>query len=151
MNRPLDEVDRSILRELKNNARLPIAELATRVRVSESTAHRRLKALIDAKVITRFTTETAPAVTADGVEALVKIRLQSSARAGLTSFYVFLRTLPGVEHVYFLAGDADFVVHMKGTGAQAVRHFVSEVISSRPEVSETNTSLIFEHGDGTHI
>lgn len=149
MNRPLDDVDKALLRELKNNARLPIAELAARIRVSESTAHRRLRALIDAHVITRFTVETTQGAGREGVEALVKIRLQPTARSGLDVFYDFLRGLASVSHVYFLAGGDDFVVHVRGEDARELRHFVSEVISSRPEVAETNTSLIFEHGEGS--
>jgi DNA-binding Lrp family transcriptional regulator len=42
---PVDEIDRKILAELQQDGRLTVTELAERVRLSVSPAHRRLRAL----------------------------------------------------------------------------------------------------------
>jgi hypothetical protein len=41
---PVDEIDRKILAELQQDGRLTVTELAQRVRLSVSPAHRRLRA-----------------------------------------------------------------------------------------------------------
>ncbi|WP_018295685.1 Lrp/AsnC family transcriptional regulator [Corynebacterium lubricantis] len=144
MNRPLDQVDRGILQAVRDNARMPIAEIATRVKVSESTAHRRLRSLIDDRVITKFSAEIDATALGLSTEALVQIRLHQGARSALREFASFLQSLPEIQQVYFVSGGSDFVAHVAVANSAALRDFVSDVISTRPEVASTNTSLIFE-------
>ncbi|WIM66770.1 Lrp/AsnC family transcriptional regulator [Corynebacterium breve] len=151
MNRPLDSIDRAIIATLQGNARIPIAELAARVNVSESTAHRRLRSLVDDHVITKFTAEVDIAALGLQTEALIHIRLHASARNALRSFQTFLQELPESRHVYFVSGGSDFVVHVAVADSATLRDFVSDSISARPEVASTNTSLVFEHRPGSGI
>src|SRR3546814_16321462 len=61
MRRPLDNTDRRILAELGRNARIPHAELATRVHLSRNAVRQRIDRLERDGVIRGYTTITPPA------------------------------------------------------------------------------------------
>lgn len=144
----LDEVDRAILAELEWDGRISNSELAARVGISESTCHRRVRAMIAAGVIAGFRTMIAPAAAGLTLEALIAIRLQASARGNLRQFQEYLQQLPATRHVYFVAGDQDFLLHVAVRDPVALRELVSDTLSIREEVAATNTSVIFDHAPG---
>ena len=146
--RDLDAIDRALLRELARDGRMPYSRLAESVGVAESTAHNRVRALMASGVITGFRAEVAPAALGLRLEALISIRLHAHARGDLRRFQAYLEELPATRHVYFVAGDRDFLLHVAVTDAAALRELVSDTLSLRPEVAATNTSLIFDHAPG---
>jgi DNA-binding Lrp family transcriptional regulator len=146
--RRLDATDRAILQELERDGRISNSELASRVGVSESTCHKRVRALVVAGVITGFHAEIDQAALGLALEALIAIRLHAHARGDLRRFQAYLEQLPATRRVYFVAGDRDFLVHVAVRDAVQLRELVSDTISLRPEVAATNTSLIFDHAPG---
>lgn len=145
VGRGLDDVDHAILDELEQNGRVSNSELATRVGVAESTCHKRVRALVASGVITGFHAEIDPAAVGLGLEALIAIRLHAHARGDLRQFQAYLQQLPATRHVYFVAGERDFLLHVAVRDAVALRELVSDTLSLREEVAATNTSLIFDH------
>lgn len=146
--RRLDDTDRALLRELERNGRISNTELAARVGVSESTCHKRVRALVEAGVISGFHAEIDHAALGLGLEALIAIRLHAHARGDLRRFQGYLEKLAATRRVYFVAGDRDFLVHVAVRDAGELRELVSDTLSVRPEVAATNTSLIFDHSPG---
>ncbi|MGN6273854.1 MAG: Lrp/AsnC family transcriptional regulator [Protaetiibacter sp.] len=146
--RRLDPTDRAILAELHRDGRVSNSELAARVGVSESTCHKRVRALVETGVITGFHAEIDQASLGLALEALIAIRLHAHARGDLRRFQAYLEQLPATRRVYFVAGDRDFLVHVAVRDAAQLRELVSDTISLRPEVAATNTSLIFDHAPG---
>ncbi len=144
----LDAIDLAIIDALVENGRMPNSEVAARVGVAESTCHKRIRSLVARGVITGFTAQVDPAALGIGLEALIAIRLHAHARGGLRRFQSYLERLPATRHVYFLAGDRDFLVHVAVRDAAALRDLVSDTLSLREEVAATNTSLIFDHAEG---
>ena len=141
----LDRIDRAILAELERNGRMSNSELASRVGAAESTCHKRTRALIASGAIRGFHADVDPAAVGLQLEALIAIRLHAHARGNLRRFQAYLQQLPATRHVYFLAGDRDFLLHVAVRDAAAMRELVADTISIREEVAETNTSLIFDH------
>ena len=141
----LGALDFAIIAELEGDGRMPNSELARRLGIAESTCHKRVRALVDAGVITGFHAEVDPAAVGLHLEALISIRLHAHARASLRRFQRYLEELPATRRVYFLAGDRDFFVHVAVRDSGALRELVSDTLSLREEVAATSTSLIFEH------
>lgn len=146
--RRLDPTDRAILAELHRDGRVSNSELAARVGVSESTCHKRMRALVEAGVITGFHADLDHAALGLALEALIAIRLHAHARGDLRRFQGYLEQLGATRRVFFVAGDRDFLVHVAVRDAAELRELVSDTISLRPEVAATNTSLIFDHAPG---
>lgn len=144
----LDHIDMAILAALQQDARMSNTDLARTVRIAESTCHKRVRALVAAGVITGFHAAVDSAALGLGLEALIAIRLHAHARGDLRRFQAYLERLPATRHVYFVAGDRDFLLHAAVRDAAALRELVSDTLSVREEVAATNTSLIFDHGPG---
>ncbi len=146
----LDDVDRSILAALQQDGRMSNQLLAERAGVAASTCLQRLRTLQTRGVIRRFTVELEQAALGYQLQALVSIRITPNARARLTAFADQLASDPQVSQVFYLAGAADFIVHVRAGSTQDLSDFVTEHLSTNPIVASTNTSLIFDHRAGSN-
>jgi len=142
--RPLDDLDRDLVRELSADARITNAALAERVGVAASTCLTRVRALVDRGVLRGFYADVDLAATGLGLRAVVAVRLQTTARGALPKFAEAAASLPGVQQVFFLGGTDDFLIDVAVADADALRGFVV-LLSERPEVASTQTSVVFDH------
>jgi DNA-binding Lrp family transcriptional regulator len=141
----LDAVDREILRVLAADARTPNNVLAAQAGVAPSTCLMRVRRLQDTGVIRGFHAELAPEALGRPLQAIVSVRLQAHARAGIGSFAQRFAALPGVLNVFFLAGVNDFQIHVAAKSPDDLRDFVVKNLSASRDVAATETNLIFEH------
>lgn len=123
---------------------MPISELARRVGLAESTVHKRLRWLVETQVIRGFRAEIDPDALGLQIQALISVRVHAHARRSLREFQSYLENLPEARHVYFMAGERDFMVHVAVHDTAELRSLVSDQISMREEVATTNTNLIFD-------
>jgi DNA-binding Lrp family transcriptional regulator len=140
----LDETDRTIVRELARDARLPNNTLAARAGIAPSTCLGRVRALRERGVIRGYHADVDPAALGRPLQAMIAVRLQADARGHLRTFVRGVARLPEVLNVFFLAGKDDFLLHVATSSSEDLRVFV-ETLSSNPDVAYTETSLIFEH------
>ncbi len=142
---PLDDVDRILVRELQENARITNAELAEIAGIAASTCVARVRNLVQNGVITGFLAEVSPKALGFELEVLISVTLRAGARANLSSFMTEMRALPEVVQVFFLGGSEDFIVHLAVHDSDHVRDFVLENLSNNPVVASTRTNMVFEH------
>ena len=140
-----DDVDRRILTALAADARIPNNALAQRVGVAPSTCLTRVRALRENGTIRGFHADIDPAALGRGLQAMIKVRLQSHARGHIPDFMAMIAELPEVLNVFFLGGADDFMVHIAARGTEDLRDFVVVNLSGNPDVALTETNLIFEH------
>ena len=146
LRRPvLDETDREILRILRADARTPNNALAAAVGIAPSTCLSRVKALREGGVIRGFHADIDPAALGHNLQAMIAVRVQATSRANLAPLAQRIAQRPEVLDLYFVAGADDFLVHVAARDTEALRAFVVDELSARPEISYTETSLIFEH------
>ncbi len=141
----LDDVDRTLVRELQKNARITNADLASAAGIAQSTCIARVRSLMQRGVITGFTTEVNPKALGLDLQVLISVTLRAGARANLSSFMTEIRALPEVVQAFFLGGSEDFIVHLAVRDSAHVREFVLENLSNNPVVASTRTNMVFEH------
>jgi DNA-binding Lrp family transcriptional regulator len=105
----------------------------------------RVRALQERGVIRGYHAEIDPAALGQPLQAMIAVRLQSSARGQMRDFAAEVITLPGVLNIYFLAGADDFLVHIAAGSTEDLRDFVVEHLGGNAAVASTETNLIFEH------
>src|SRR5262245_2577019 len=102
--RPLDTIDRSILRMLQNDGRASIRSVAERVHVSRANAYARINQLIDDGVIRGFSALVDQERAGQGASAYITlIIVQNSWRTVRRQ----LTALPGATHIALVSGDFD--------------------------------------------
>jgi len=144
----LDEIDRKLLALLSKNSRRTNNSLAEELGIAASTCLARLNSLRDSGVISRFTIEVDPQVLGRELEALIFVKIRPGARHLMANFANEMKTKPGVRQLFFLGGADDFVLHVAVRNSADVRQFVLDNLSANPAVATTQTSLVFEHGQG---
>jgi DNA-binding Lrp family transcriptional regulator len=142
----LDPLDARIVQLLVDDGRMTNAELAGRLGVAPSTAHARLRALIDRGVITGFHASVDERRLGAGLQAVIGVSLRPSARReSIVEFADRVRALPQVIQVFFLGGDDDFLLHIAVADSSEMREFVLEHLSAQSSVASTRTSIVFDY------
>ncbi|MER5625684.1 Lrp/AsnC family transcriptional regulator [Streptosporangium sp. NPDC002544] len=141
----LDDVDRRLLHELAEDARIPNNTLAGRVGIAPSTCSLRLRRLREIGAIRGFYADIAPEALGLPIQAMVAVRVQPTARSHIGEMTAKLAALPGVLNVYFLAGSVDFLIQVTAASPEALREFVTLHLSASREYAMTETSLVFQH------
>jgi DNA-binding Lrp family transcriptional regulator len=144
-NPALDRIDRALVRELQNDARLPNKELAARVGIAASTCLARVRALRARSVIRGYHAEVDPEQLGRSVQAMIAVRIRRHARELVDGFWEHALSLPETVGVYNVSGADDFLVHVAVESSDALRDLLIDSIAGRPEVAHTETHLIFDY------
>ncbi len=107
-----DEIDRKILKELQENARISNVDLADRVGLSAAPCLRRVRGLEEAGVIRKYVTLLDPAAVSMGVTVFVQISLDLQVENRLDVFERAILKRPEVLECYLMTVDADYLVRV---------------------------------------
>ena len=142
--RPLDPIDRAILRLLQQDGRASIRSVADRVHISRANAYARINRLIDEGVIRGFTARVDQERAGYGASAYITLKIvQNSWRTVRER----LLALPGVAHIALVSGDFDVLMLVHTVDNRALRELVLTRIQGIPEVLSTRTLLVFDETD----
>ncbi|MDW8339034.1 MAG: Lrp/AsnC family transcriptional regulator [Thermoleophilia bacterium] len=139
----LDRTDRAIVGALQENARLPNKELAALVGIAPSTCLERVRALVARGVLRGFHAQVDLPALGRGVEAIHAVRIRPHSRRHVDAFWEYVLELPEVIEVFHITGAHDFLVHVGVADTEALRSFVLDRLTARPEVAHVETHLIF--------
>ena len=139
----LDRIDRSLVRALQKNARVSNKALAEQVGLAPSTCLARVRSLRARGVVRGFHAEVDPAALGRSAQALVAVRVQPHSRPVVESFWRHVLSLSETLAIFHVSGTDDFLVHVAVADTHALRDFVLDRLTSRPEVAHLETHLIF--------
>ena len=143
--RPLDRIDRILLRRLQNDARTSNKELAAAAGVAPSTALERVRRLRADGVLLGTHAEVSPQAIGRPLQALVAVQLRQHARTLVEAFEAHALALPEVIQVFHTAGASDYLVHVAVRDPEHLRTLALAAFTERPEVARIETSLLFAH------
>ncbi len=143
--RPLDPVDRQILRLLRADGR---ASVRARGRAGPRLAGERLRrgstGSLEDGVIRGFSARIDQERAGQGTSAYITLKIvQDSWRAVREK----LQQLPGAAHMALVGGDFDVLLLVHAADNRALRDLVLTRIQAIPEVLSTRTLLVFEETD----
>jgi DNA-binding Lrp family transcriptional regulator len=141
----LDRTDRRILALLQKDARQSNRQLADAVGLAPSSCLERVRRLRARGVIRGYTAEVDPAALGLSLQAMVSVRLRGHSRQVFEAVRDRIVALPEVLSVYHMGGQTDFLVHVAVRDAEHLRQLAWDHFTTRPEVGQIETSLIFEH------
>jgi DNA-binding Lrp family transcriptional regulator len=141
----IDELDASILTVLQHDARMSNRDVAAAVGVSATTALDRTRALRDAGVFTGASLDVHLPSMGRSVQALVAVRIRPPSRKVIEAFRDWVSGLPETVGVFVTTGDQDFIVHVAVADNDALYAFVIDKLTSRPEIADVRTSVVYEH------
>ncbi len=137
----IDLVDRAILDVLQEHGRITNAELATRIGLSPSACHRRVRQLERQGVIEGYAARVDRNVVGRGVSVFVEVALESQREDVLDSFEAAVTDVPGVVSCHLMAGDADYLIHVTCRDVADYEAIHREHIAVLPGVTRLRSSF----------
>jgi Lrp/AsnC family transcriptional regulator for asnA, asnC and gidA len=132
----LDELDEKILVLLKDHGRAPYMDIAKRVGLSEGAVRKRIKAMVDSGVISKFTVQLGFTK-----EAKAVILLSVNPRFPIRTVSDNVKKVRGVENVYEITGQYDIVAMVSSLNIAEVNRCIDEIRDVKG-VSNTNTMIV---------
>ncbi len=132
----IDSTDEKILEFLRNDSRESFVDIGKKLKLSESAIRRRVKNLVGAGIIKKFTVEIGDA---NSTSAIVLISVDSSMDT--TKVSSKLTKLDGVKTVYEITGQYDITVIIRAPNITEINTCI-DALRKIPGVSDTNTVII---------
>ena len=138
---PLDDINLSILAELRGNGRISMAALAGRVGISRASAYNRVEQMTSAGVIVGFTARVDPTLVGLDVCALVFVTVHPQR---WLPFREAILQMPEVEYCSITTGEHDAMLIIRSVDIPGVHDFVTGVIAGRPEVKSLVSVVVLD-------
>lgn len=140
----VDALDRKILAELQMDGRLSVTDLASRVGLTVSPTHRRMRDLEAAGAIVGYRAVVDPKYLGLGFEALVFVTMQQEDRATLLAFEEAAAAIPNVVQAQRLFGDPDYLLRVRTTDMDGYAQLEDDVLATLPGVQRLNSTLVMK-------
>ena len=141
LNKSLDAIDRQILENLQNDARMRNVELAEKVGLSPSPCLRRVGNLEETGVIRGYATLVDAEAVGLPVSVFVSVTLEKQIEKTLEKFEKEIRARPEVMECYLMTGDADYLLRVVTADLSAYERFLIEHLTRIPGVASIKSSF----------
>jgi Lrp/AsnC family transcriptional regulator, cysteine-sensing transcriptional activator len=128
----MDRTDLKILAILQEDSSLPVAEVASRVNLSQTPCWRRIQKLEAQGVISRRVAILDPESIGLGISVFVEIETGDHSGDWLTRFAQSVQAMPEVMEVYRMAGDVDYLLRVAVGSMAEYDDFYRRLIAGVP-------------------
>ena len=140
----LGEQEVKLLKELQENGRKPIVELAKATHMSESTCMRKAKSLEESGVIKGYSALLDAEKAGFGVTAFVQVNINQNSEAAFDKFKTAVSQHPLVLECYSLSGQYDHLMKVVARTNKELSHFILKTLRAFPEVREAQTLFVLQ-------
>jgi Lrp/AsnC family transcriptional regulator for asnA, asnC and gidA len=138
----INEKDLKIIDMLRENARIPLTEIASRLDVSESTIRKRIKALEKNGVITQYTVVVDPSKLGYNSVSMVGIDVESTH---LLDVAMRMTEFPEVKFVATSTGDHMIITEIWTNDSKELGRFIAKNIEKQEGVKRVSPTIILEN------
>jgi len=135
----LDGIDRTILSNLRSNARMSLQEMSRQSGISDATLHFRLKRLKASGAIERFTIIASPAITGYSVAAIIMLQTDTERHDLAESA---LADIPEVTEVYGILGEYDLFVKVWSKSLAELNTLINDRIRSIDGIEDLHEMVV---------
>jgi Lrp/AsnC family transcriptional regulator, leucine-responsive regulatory protein len=144
----LDEIDIAILNVLQEEGRISVLDLAEKVGLSPTPCGRRLRALEEEGYIEKYVALLKPKMLGIAFDVFIKVRLKSSEGTAIKEFLQAVKSASEIQQVYFIAGDYDYLLHVRTESAEKFKEFLLEKLLILG-VAHTQSHIVLEEVKNT--
>ena len=140
MSEKLDEVDREIIRYLRENARMTFVDISKALDISDATVYNRVKRLTEMGVIKKFTIEVDDAAVGKRTHGFILVNVKPGAVKEVSRQFCEIDRVSEVHEVH---GSEDLIVKIAAKNLSRLR---SVILKARriPDVVDTEFIPIFK-------
>lgn len=120
----MDDLDRSILTHLSQDARISVAVLSRRLKVARSTVQARLERLESTGAIAGYTVRLSESARAARIRATVLLVIEPRTLAAVLTR---LKSLPEVERIHTTSGRVDLALQLAAPSTSALDDVLDKI------------------------
>ena len=128
----IDEIDRKILEQLQQDARITNVSLAEAVNLSPAPCLRRVRELENDQVITGYTAILDPEKVGWSVSVFIEVRLEKQVLEQLRVFEETIEKYPEVMECYLMTGTSDYLLRVVAKDLNSLQAFITNKLASIP-------------------
>jgi len=141
----LDDTDRAVVAELREDGRLSMRALAEKLHISRASAYTRVERLVSEGVITGYTATIDAERYGFGISAYVYLKISQHSWKAVRRQVL---QIPEVWHGALVSGENDLVLLVRTADAASMRELVLNTFQTMPDVLATQTVLILDELSG---
>jgi DNA-binding Lrp family transcriptional regulator len=145
MSTELSIVERQLVALLQANARITNKDLAQAAGIAESTCLERVRSLQSRGIIRGWHADIDMEALGRSIRALISVRLQPKTTASVHAFREEILTAAETVAIDTVTGADDFIIEVAVPDVARLRTFVLEHVTSRTDVADARTALVYEH------
>ncbi len=138
----MNKVDVKILNLLQKNCRLAIADLATKVNLSTSACHRRVKLLEESGKIEGYSARLNARNLGYRVVVYAEISLNSQSDDCLIKFEHAVKNCPEILECHLMAGTADYLIKIAARSTDHYERIHRKTLSHLPGISNMKSNFV---------
>lgn len=137
----LDQLDLDLLRELQENCRRPITQIAQELGRPTGTIRDRIKRLEETGVIEGYSAVVDPSSVGLSLPVIIHITVEEQI-INPEAFLDRIGMIPEVASAVLVTGDYEAIVFLHVQGVEHLRRILYEDVLAIPAVTRTNTSIV---------
>ena len=137
----MDKYDKSILVALQEDGRMSNVQLAQRVNLSESACLRRVRALEESGMISRYAALLSQNEAGLPGNVFVQIGLHREVESELSAFEDAVRDIPEVMECYLMSGEFDYLLRVVVADMADFERIHKTELTRLPGVARVNSSF----------
>lgn len=137
----LDQFDRQLLNLVQEDAAQTAERLAEQVALSPSAIQRRLRRMREEGVIVREASVVDPQKVGRPTFFIVSLQVESERGEMLAQLRRWLAAQRHIQQVFYVTGEADFVLVITAPDTEAYDALMSRLLSENPNVKRFTTNV----------
>jgi Lrp/AsnC family leucine-responsive transcriptional regulator len=138
----LNDIDKQILNELQQNARLTNRELAEKLNLSTTPVFERIKKLEKKGIIRSYVALLDAGKVEKNLVAITQVKLDIHSKKLIEDFNKKIITFDEVMECYHTTGDADFILKIVVSDMDDYYRFIMDKLSQTTDVAHISTSFV---------
>lgn len=138
----IDEIDKIILQELQENARISNADLARRAGLSPSAILTRVKRLEEQGFISEYVARLNRQLMGYDMLCFVGVSLQRHELSQVSEFDDEIAKIPEVLECHHVTGDVDYLLKVVAKNTADLEQFLIHVLTPIKGVARIHTSVV---------
>lgn len=151
MTLQLDDIDRTLLQFLQEDARITSAELARRVDLSPPGLQKRLRRLEESGLISRYATILDRELIGYDMLCFVQVNLQRHEPDAVENFKKVVQTMPEVLECHHVTGEYDYLLKVVVRNRKHLEQFILETLTPVRGMDKIRTSLVLSEIKSTTV
>lgn len=147
----LDKKDMAILRELQQNARATVKEIADKVHLSTTPVHERIKRMEETGVIRQYATLVDHSMVKKGLMVICYVSLKQHNRNAGAKFIRSIYEMNEVIECYNISGEFDFMLKVVAENMDAYYDFHVNKLSQAENLGHVQSVFVMGVIKQTHV